>query len=274
MNSYLDPFLDRFRNPIVSSIVVSFFLTNFDLLIPLISAIFHPKELSLFGRVSELKDVLCKEFLLRVLFPFGAGIVISLLALPAIDWGYAWVIAHFDRRRLNSITLATNKEISKQLSFYNLLSRELIFRIENNSIIEAMKGFESGANCYIFRFDHATQEGMIVNYNKNTQKLCKANLDGQRVGLFYKKLGSDFALVVPAGILIDQDYINKYYNNLIQGSVKVAADGYLENTNSSMDSVGNFEISADLSQLRRISFRADNKLIHSGSISLEQRIIF
>ena len=177
----------------------------------------------------------------RVVEPVIGGFLFASLVLPGLDWGFAIIIAYFDRRRTNSIKLSEEKHLEKKLNKYGNMSIDLINALESNAVFDAMAKIQSPGIVSVFQYDSVVREGMVVRYNENTNKLEAIKHGRTGAGIFYKKISDTLALVLSSGEIVDQDYVNKHWSQLDHGSIKVNPDGSYSNTSNSQEAVGFLE---------------------------------
>ncbi|PJZ29085.1 hypothetical protein [Leptospira kmetyi] len=230
MNELVAAFLNRFKHPIMYSVITSLVIWNFDFIYLLSIAPFHIYELSPYEILFDFSQELSVNQKERVCIPIIKGFLVGVLLPSSIDIVYSTFVSFAMSLKEKGINWGERKSWSYQISLYKNTSLELAKKFENTAFWVNCNIVSNNSNLMLFRVPKYVSKNQIVKYNKKKNELeFPDSLTDKVLGLVLDIFHDlDYALVITRGSFLDKSNAHILGANQQNGTFRYQGNGNLE----------------------------------------------
>ncbi|EMJ64556.1 MULTISPECIES: hypothetical protein [Leptospira] len=229
MKDLVSAFLERFKHPILYSVLTSLAIWNFDFIYRLAIAPFHIQAMNPNEILKEFADELNVNRWDRVYSPIIKGYCVGAFLPSLIDIVYSTIVSYamsikemgvdWGKRKSWSFKIQDSRETAVTIG-------EAFENIENWVNAGLLK---SDAKIYLFRTIHHFQIGRVVKFI-SFEKAIKYTSDQESyMGIVFKNLPNNFVLVLVSGSVTDPDILLPFEKFQDQFDfLKISNNGFLQ----------------------------------------------
>ncbi|EMF91185.1 hypothetical protein LEP1GSC005_1344 [Leptospira santarosai str. ST188] len=228
MKDLVAAFLERFKHPILYSVLTSLAIWNFDFIYRLAIAPFHIQEMNPDSILKNFADELSLNRCDRVWFPMIKGFLIGAFLPSIVDIVYSTLVSYAMSLKEMGVHWGERVAWRNQIRDSREISYVLGQILENSENFQKQGKLSSDAKVYIFRSKPYIERYRVVKINTFERVIDYSSKIEGSLGIVYDILPNNLALVVMSGSITDTNFLNNFKN--IEKSVrylKITQDGIL-----------------------------------------------
>ncbi|TGL61172.1 hypothetical protein [Leptospira sarikeiensis] len=211
MKDFFTAFLERFKHPILYSVITALVVHNFDQIYYLAISPFHYTDMKPYDVMKRFIDLLADQRCERVWEPIILGGIFGTLILPIVDVFYSTLIAFAMSIKEKGVNWSKKSSWSIKINDARQIGQCLAESWEDSELWIGMDKLTFGSKCYLFRCSpHVTIRDVVVYNKKNNRVEHASGINDKLLGIVYQVFYLNLALVVTEGTIIDSNFINTF----------------------------------------------------------------
>lgn len=277
MKDFFTAFLERFKHPILYSVITSLVIHNFDYIYLLIVSPFHYAEMKPEMVIAKFVETQHLYRIERFWLPIVTGALFGTFVPSIVDIGYSTFISFamsFKEKGINW---------GKRLSWSNKIYEERqigYFFAEKwedpDKLIE--KNFLSlGSKCLLFKCSPTINIRQIVVYNKKKNRVEQASgINDKLLGIVYEVLPYNLALIVIEGSITAPYFINPLLNSRRgEWALNLTSNGAIvkdQMSENNVNKIGELRFYEQSEGGKELTLTKSNLDIEAAGLSLKHRL--
>lgn len=263
MKDFFTAFLDRFKHPILYSVITALIIHNFDFIYLLIIAPFHYAEMKPEDVIVKFVKVLQTYRTERFWLPVVTGTLLGAFLPSIVDILYSTLIAFAMNIKEKWVYWSKRSSWSFKIDDARRISICLAESWEDPELWIGMNKFTLGTKCYLFRCSKDVNIGDVVVYNSKKNIVEQASWKNNKIlGIVYEIFYQNLALVVTEGAIIDDVFIHMFINERKDGwELNLGSSGKLKPAPKDVntpDRIATIQLSTQRSDGRELSLIRTN----------------
>ncbi|KAA1293033.1 hypothetical protein C4X99_03820 [Leptospira interrogans serovar Geyaweera] len=210
MKDLVAAFLERFKHPILYSVLTSLAIWNFDFIYRLVIAPFHIHEMNPDLILKNFADELSVNSKNRVWCPLIKGFLIGTFLPSIVDIGYSTLVSY--AMSFKEMGVHWGERVAWRNKIHD--SREISYvlgqTLENSEYFLKQGKLSSDAKVYIFRSKPYIERFRVVKLNTFKREIEYTSKIEGSLGIVYDILPNNLALVVMSGSIKDTNLLNNF----------------------------------------------------------------